>query len=91
MNPSRTNEFYRMIDSAVARNSRAGVVAKLLYAAQPSDQMVVPGCTCARIMGRRVAASLWSTSSIYPRAGVTLVSHILNTHASLSAGRPLLY
>lgn len=69
----------------------AGSWLTRLYAAHSSDQTVVPGCRWACMIGRSVAASLLSTISMYPKAGVWDTSHMPNTQTGSSAGRPLLY
>ena len=57
----------------------------MLYAAHLSDHMTVPGRVWACIIGIRVAASLFVTISIYPIAGICVVSTIPNAHTGGSA------
>lgn len=63
------HNLYRMINSFVGCHSwqcRHSIVC--------SPHIVVPGCTWSLIMGNNVAASLWSTTSMYPRDGMWLAS-----------------
>ena len=58
----RSDEFNGVVDSVWPW--MPGNWATPLYAAQLSDQMVVPGSVCCRIIGSSVAASLRRTISI---------------------------
>ena len=81
----RVIKLYGVIDSLVL--CHRGRCWTPWYAAHVSLHTIVPGKTCCWIMGRRVAASCWASSSITPSAGVTLTSTIPNTHFSQCGGR----
>ena len=68
-----------------------GSVLTLLYAAQSSVCISVPGRMHLWIKGRRVPASLLSTTWKYPLDGVYCVETIPNTHESCLDLLPLLY
>ena len=60
----------------------------LLYAAQSSDQMVVPLKMFCHIIGSSVVAILDGTICMYPKAGSTDVSTMPNTQSWVRGGRP---
>ena len=66
-----------------------GREATCRYELHSSEWMIVPGTVWAWMIGRSVAASLLSTTSMCPKAGVCDVSTKPNTHTSCEVVRPL--